>query len=110
MSQVDFQEDRIEYNRDFSNKQSKSGYITKLFIRLGLAKDEKGANLAMFVVALIFIAFSVCFSYFFVFDGTINIQTKSKEELIQNQIDKIPKNLPQKARERRIQMINSQFK
>lgn len=76
MDNVQFDEDL--QTRSFSTtNQNKMGAITKLFIKLGLAKDEKQANNAMVIV---FVACLLLMVYFLISTfspGLLSFKSKS---------------------------------
>ena len=57
---VEFSENRPS-NYNYPQKQ---GGLTNLCIKLGLAKDEKGANKVMLVVAIVFFALAIYIGFF----------------------------------------------
>ena len=59
MSSVEFNENQSTNNA----YQNKKGGISNLVIKMGLAKDEKGANKVMLTVAIIFFLLAI---YFFI--------------------------------------------
>jgi len=57
---IEFDEDQQQYrNRDLSYESS--GWITKLFIKTGLAKNKSAANIPMIIVAIICLGLSIYF-------------------------------------------------
>lgn len=81
MSQVEFEEENINttsYSRNITDDIDNSGFISKILIKLGIARDEKIANYIMIILVIIFLAITI---FLFVYkSGFMNGGKTSTEE------------------------------
>ncbi len=59
MSDVEFEEYKIDEMRKPENSES---FITKLVMKTGLVKDQKGANVVMVIISIVCIAVAIYFA------------------------------------------------
>ena len=59
MSDVVFEEYKIDEMRKPENSES---FITKLVMKTGLVKDQKGANVVMVIISIVCIAVAIYFA------------------------------------------------
>ncbi len=59
MSDVEFEEYKIDEMRKPENSES---FITKLVMKTGVVKDQKGANVVMVIISIVCIAVAIYFA------------------------------------------------
>lgn len=64
-------DDKQDVNAFEANKQSKVGTTTKIFMKMGLAKDQKGANGVMVIFSIICLLLMFYFIMSALFPGVL---------------------------------------